>query len=342
MRIVVVGATGNIGTALLRALTVRSSVTSVDAVSRRGPGRLAVEARYALRHHELDVATPEGAEELAALAAGADAVVDLAWANDERPGHAGRTTALNRDISRGVLAAAAGAKQLVALSCAAAYAPNFGAEAIDEDWPTTGASDSPLAQDKVAFEGLLDSFAAAHPGVTVTRLRPAMTLQESAGAELVRRHLSALVPRLGLGEDVPVLLWPEGLGLQVAHAEDVAAAIVAAVERRMPGAFNLACDQALDGDQVAEAIGAKRLITIPRGAAAVGHTVAWWTRLVRASPQWLDTLAAMPALSTEKAQRMLGVQAQWTSTETIRTAARGISVRREGWTPALSRRDAED
>lgn len=153
MRIVVVGATGNIGTALLRALTVRSSVTSVDAVSRRGPGRLAVEARYALRHHELDVATPEGAEELAALAAGADAVVDLAWANDERPGHAGRTTALNRDISRGVLAAAAGAKQLVALSCAAAYAPNFGAEAIDEDWPTTGASDSPSRRTRSPSRG---------------------------------------------------------------------------------------------------------------------------------------------------------------------------------------------
>lgn len=339
MRIVVVGATGNTGTALLRAVTGRGSITQVDAVSRRGPGRLPPpDGTATVVHHRLDAAAPAGspdAERLAQLAAGADAVIHLAWSNARR---AATATAANVALTRGVLRAAAGASQLVVASCASVYAPSYTSEAREEDWPTGGVPDVALSQDKVGMERLVDTFADRHPDLTVTRLRSAVVLQESAGAELVRRHVGPLLPRLGLGDRVPVLLWPEGLRLQVSHADDVAAAFVAAVERRAPGAYNIASPEVLGADDVAAAIGAERTIVVPEHVAKLGHGAAWATRVLRARPEWLDTLLAAPVLDTAKAQRLLGVVPRWTGPDVLAAAARGVAVRREGWTPALSRR----
>ena len=338
MRIVVVGATGNLGTALLREIAARSSVTSVDAISRRGPGRLpAPSGVVQIRDHELDLDSgPDSAaaSALAELARGADAVVHLAWSAGR---NAREVTASNKAISRNVAAAAAGARQFVVGSCASVYAASFGQTPQGEDWPASGIEGSSLSQDKVGLEQLAAEFARRHPGVVVTRIRPAVALQESIGAELVRRFVGPLMPRYGLGGSVPLLLWPEGLGLQVVHSQDVAATILAAVERRAPGAYNVAAPEILDADDVADALGAKRVVEISRTAARLGHEAAWRTHLLRARPDWLITLSAAPVLDTSRTRDLLGVVPQWSGHDTLAVAARGVAIRREGWTPALSR-----
>lgn len=346
MRIVVVGATGNIGTALLRAVGARGSITSVDAVSRRGPGRLAsapdASGGAAVRHHRLDAAAPEGSSDdraLRSLATGADAVVHLAWAPEGAAGHsAERISRTNAAITAGVLRAATSAQQLVVASCASVYAPSYGNDPRDEHWPTTGIPGVPSSQDKVGLERALDRFESAHPRIVVTRLRPTLTLQESAGAALARRYGGPFLPRVGLGRSVPVLLWPAGLTLQVTHADDVAAAFLAAIERRAPGAYNVADETVSTGEEVAAALGADRLVEVPRGVAAVGHRVAWWTHLLRARPQWLDLLDAQPVLDGTRARQLLGARTTWEAADVLRSTARGVARRREGWTPALSRR----
>ncbi|PWD52207.1 epimerase [Serinibacter arcticus] len=338
MRIVVVGATGNTGTALLRAVAGRSSVTHVDAVSRRGPGRLpAPEGVAHVAHHALDAGAPAGspdAERLAALAAGADAVVHLAWSTARRSSVA---TEANVALTRGVLRAAARAHQVVLASCASVYAPSYGEEPRDESWPTDGVAGVTLSQDKVGMERLADEFSRRYPDVVVTRMRAGVVLQEAAGAALVRRYVGPLVPRVGLGRTVPLLLWPEGLRLQVSHADDVAAAYLSAIERRAPGAYNIASPDVLHVEEVAAALGAERVVTVPEQIARVSHEAAWWTRVVRARPEWLTALQAAPVLDTTKAHDLLGVDPTWSGADTLTSAARGVARRREGWTPALSR-----
>ncbi|WP_454301420.1 NAD-dependent epimerase/dehydratase family protein [Salana multivorans] len=336
MRIVVVGATGNIGTALLRAAAGRKTVTSIDAVSRRGAGRLVVEG-VPVRQHQLDLATPEGSSDrqaFAALALGADAVVHLARAEDRS---APRTSELNALLSAAVMQGAAGAKQLVLVPCASVYAPSYGMTPRREDWPATGVPGSALSADQVGLESMAARFQQAHPGVVLTLVRPALTLQESAGAVLARRFLGPLVPRTGLGESYPVLLWPEGLRLQVAHADDVAAVLLAAIERRAPGAYNVASPEVLDGEEVAAAIGARRLVELPRNVAEGVHSAAWWAHAVGAKPDLLGTLLAQPVLDCWRARELLGVVPVWEAAEVLRVAARGVAKRREGWTPALAR-----
>ena len=71
MRVVVVGATGNVGTSLLRALSREDQVDSVLGVARRKPELVLAKVEWA----EADIASSE----LEPLFGGADAVVHLSW-----------------------------------------------------------------------------------------------------------------------------------------------------------------------------------------------------------------------------------------------------------------------
>src|SRR5699024_10986924 len=82
MRVLVIGATGNVGTGLLRHFAADPSVSEVVAASRRDPGRLPGGARW--RRLDLRVPLPPD------LLRGVDAVVNLAWLM--QPTRAPRTT----------------------------------------------------------------------------------------------------------------------------------------------------------------------------------------------------------------------------------------------------------
>src|SRR5437588_5787293 len=71
MRVVIVGATGNVGTSLLGALASESRVEEVVAVARRPPERALGNATF--------VPADVTHSDLGAIFRGADAVVHLAW-----------------------------------------------------------------------------------------------------------------------------------------------------------------------------------------------------------------------------------------------------------------------
>ena len=75
MRIVIVGASGNVGTALLRQLA--DGIDEVIGVSRRIPSPTAPYDRVLWRSVDVSSATAE--QQLARVFEGADAVVNLAW-----------------------------------------------------------------------------------------------------------------------------------------------------------------------------------------------------------------------------------------------------------------------
>src|SRR5215218_4074531 len=71
MRVAVIGATGNVGTALLRALAGEDAVDSVLGIARRRPDGEAPKTTWA----QADISR----DELEPLLRGADCVVHLAW-----------------------------------------------------------------------------------------------------------------------------------------------------------------------------------------------------------------------------------------------------------------------
>src|SRR6478672_11875442 len=124
MRVVVVGASGNVGTALLRRFVDDGTVTSVVAVARRIP-RWPPQTPYGVASWvECDVAAPTAVDVLEPAFLGADAVVHLAWAI--QPSHNRRRLHdVNVSGTRNVVDAArrAGVPHVVVASSVGAYSP---------------------------------------------------------------------------------------------------------------------------------------------------------------------------------------------------------------------------
>src|SRR5436190_8431613 len=78
MRIVITGATGNVGTALLRRLQ-REPALDMAGVVRRPPADDAGHPYDGIEWHPADLSAPDAADRLVKAFAGADCVVHLAW-----------------------------------------------------------------------------------------------------------------------------------------------------------------------------------------------------------------------------------------------------------------------
>lgn len=327
MRVAITGASGNTGTALLRALVEEPVVTSLLGIASRVPrangtstvGHPHDQAEWA----RIDLGADDEEQVAAALRhalGGADVVIHLAWA--WQPSHdPDRLDAVNVDGTRRVLeaAAATGARHVVLASSAGVYAPSRDPLARDESWPATGIDGVLHSQQKLAGERLLDQLAETHPDMTVTRVRTPVVLHPQAASELTRTMLGHAVPpkplRRFLPDRPPRLVWPRGTRLQAVHADDVAAAYRAIVVGRYPGTFNVAAPEVLSGQQVADAIGTT-LVEVDPTQARRALSAAWRLHASPLSPDWLDLVRGVPALDASHARSTL----RWVPThDTART-----------------------
>jgi UDP-glucose 4-epimerase len=336
MRIVVVGATGNIGTSLVDALTDDPRVTEVVGVARREPGthdgRPAGDRPAPVRFVAADVAT----DPLESLFAGADAVVHLAWLF--QPTHRPLATwEANAVGSTRVFdaVAAAGVGALVYSSSVGAYSPAPG-RTVDESWPTHGNPTAAYGREKAYVERALDAFEARHPDVRVVRMRPAFVFKRTSGPEQRRLFAGPLLPRPVLRRGrTPVLPLPAGLRFQAVHTADVAAAFAAAALGEARGPFNLAADPVVDGAAMAELIGA-RLVELPPALVRSGLSAAWRLRLVPADPWLFDLARGLPLLDTARAQAELGWRPRTSSLDALRDALGGMAEGAGEPTPPLA------
>ena len=187
MKIVVTGATGNVGTSVVRALSADASVTEIVAVARREPQK-------ALGRSEF-VRADVSSSDLEPIFRGADAVIHLAWLI--QPGRDEAVTRkVNVDGSRRVFHAvvAAGVPALVYASSVGAYSPGPKDRFVDESWPTEGIESSFYSRHKAVVERDLDRLEAENPALRVVRLRPGLIFQRTAATEIRRLFVGPLLP----------------------------------------------------------------------------------------------------------------------------------------------------
>src|SRR3954454_8148253 len=295
MRVVVLGATGNVGSAVLRALESEPRVRAVLGVARRRP----VLNLEKVSWREADICDAD----LVAIFEGADAVVHLAWliqpSRDERITHAVNVEGSARVFEA---AAAAGVERLVYASSVGAYSPGPKDRLVDESWPTEGVGTSFYSRHKAAVERILDSFEAAHPAIRVVRLRPGLIFQREAASEIRRLFAGPFLPgalvRRGL---IPVVPRVERLRFQAVHAYDVGEAYRLAVTGDdARGAYNIAADPVLDPDTLGEVLGA-RPVPVPAALLRAAAKLTWRSRYKPTSQGWLDMAFGARLMDTHSA-----------------------------------------
>ncbi len=329
MRVAVVGATGNVGTALLRALSTETRVTSVLGLARRLPDRTSEpysDAEWAT----VDLAAQEPdevvVERLAAHFRGADAVVHLAWLiqpNRERDLLRRANVDGTRRVARA--AAAAGVPHLVVASSVGAYSPVDDDVPRGEDWPTDGIAGSHYSVDKAAQERVLDEVEHEHPQLTVARMRTALIFQADAAQEIVRYFLGPLLPTQLLRHGrLPLMAAPSGVRVQALHADDAADAYRRVVVERAGGAFNVAADDLLRGADLARIVDHGRLLEVPPALARPALSLAYRSRAVRTDPGWLDMAMNVPVLDTTRVKTQLGWEPRRTAAGAVEELLAGM------------------
>ena len=299
MRVVVTGATGNVGTSVVEALAADPGIDEVVGVARRAPdGWSPPKTRFV----EADV----GEDDLSPLFDGADAVVHLAWRF--QPTHDPLVT-WNANAVGSIkvfeAAARAGVRTLIHASSIGAYSPAPG-RTVDETWPTHSIPTAAYGREKAYVERALDAFEARHSDIRVVRFRPAFIFKREAASEQRRIFAGPALPRFwsrragfpwcrcrpgSRSRRCTPPTWPRPTGSPSS-----------ATPR---GAFNLAGDPVIDDAVIAEVMAA-RVVELPRRVVRAAVAAGWHLRFVPADPSLLDLFLDLPIIDSSRAYSELG------------------------------------
>ncbi len=330
MRIVVVGATGNIGTSVLRSLEKEETVESVLGLARRLPGLSMPKVEWATA----DVVT----DDLAPHLRGADAVVLLAWIIQPSRDLT-KQWMVNVEGTMRVARAAmeAGASALIYASSVGAYSPGPKDRRVDESWPTGGTPTSYYARHKAEVERRLDRFEQEAPEVRVVRMRPGLVFKKEAAEGIRRLFFGPFLPsplvRTSLINAIPDI---PNLRSQIIHSYDVGEAFrLAIVNDEARGAFNLAAEPVLDPEELGRILDARPL-PVSAQVARASARLSWQLRLQPASEGWLDMAMSVPVMDTGRARTQLSWTPERSADEALLDLLEGLRTGAGLDTPPLS------
>jgi nucleoside-diphosphate-sugar epimerase len=329
MRVVITGATGNVGTSVLAALAAEAEVEEIVAVARR-PAKFG-DSR--VRMVTADVAHAD----LAPIFAGADAVIHLAWliqpSRDEQT-----LRATNVDGTRRVFDAAVRARvgTIVHASSVGAYAPGPKDRAVDESWPTTGIPTLFYSRHKAEAERLLDRLEREQPDMRIVRLRPGLIFKREAATGIRRLFLGPFLPNpLVRRSLIPIVPDMARLRFQAVHSLDVGDAYRRALFSDVRGAFNIAADPVLDSAVLADLLAARRL-PLRAGMLRRAAQLSWRLRLQPSPAGWIDLALGVPLMDAGRARRELGWEPRTTATDALLELLDGLRGGADFPTPPLA------
>jgi UDP-glucose 4-epimerase len=291
MKVVVTGGSGQLGTLVLERLVTHrkiKKIVSLDLVPPAVPSSR-IDWRIA------DLRDPGLERHLE----GADALLHLAFIVMQ-PASVDTMYAVNVEGSRRIFAAAAqhGVRRIVYSSSVAAYGTVKGHPSlIVESTPRRRTPTLTYADNKYEVEEHLDAFEMSHPDIAVVRLRPGVLMGRRMSV-VARSFLQKRVLPV-FGDARSPIVWDE----------DVADAVVRALDDDVKGAFNLVAQNSIGGEELSRLAGFRPL-RVPRAAASAAtrasSVLAPLLGERRVDAGWLDALDVDFGVSSEKARTELG------------------------------------
>lgn len=243
MRYLITGGSGYIGSRLTEILAARDETERIVDLDVRPPAPSQARAEF-VRGDVRD----RTAMRLLLDRERPDAVIHLAFLLNPIRDEA-RMYDIDVNGTQAVLGAAAeaGTEQVLVTSSATAYgAFPDNPRPIAEDWPVRGQPDFSYARDKADADRLSQLWALEHPTRVMTIVRPCIVFGPSVDNYISRTWKnSSFMPIMdGVDEE-----------FQLVHEDDVVSAIVALLDVRAAGAFNVAGDGVLRWGESARMIG---------------------------------------------------------------------------------------
>ena len=330
MRVIVTGATGNVGTSVLEALSSESTVDEIVGLARRRPERAFPRTTFVTA----DIVDAD----LTSIFRGADVVVHLAWLI--QPGRDESVTrAVNVSGSERVFAAAvdAGVRAIVYASSVGAYSPGPKDRYVDESWPTDGIPSSFYARHKATVERILDRLEREHAKLRVVRVRPGLIFKATAATEIRRLFAGPFLPRALLRPAlIPIVPDVPRLRFQAVHSLDVGDAYRRAVVSEVSGPFNIAADPAIGPIELASLLRARR-VRVPARVLRAAAAGAYALHLQPSEPGWVDMALSVPLMDTTPARTELGWEPTVSSLDALMELIAGMRRADDLDTPPLAR-----
>ncbi len=304
--VAITGASSFLGRNLIGLLEEDPLVARIVALDEALPST----ARGKTHAYELDLTQPSTEERATEIfaAEGVDTLVHLAFLAS--PSH---TSAWAHEFeSVGTLhvlnaCRRAQVKKLVLWSQTLLYGahptnPNF----LSENHPLRADRHEPFFMDKIQAEQEAQRFGKPGKGRVVTVLRTAAIIGPTVSNYLTRYLGHRLVPTV-LGFDP---LW------QFVHEADAAAAFKLAVDRDVPGVFNIVGDGVLPLHTVIQLAGRSSL-PLPRSLIRAASGALWLAQLAEAPSSFLGYLQYLCVADAEQARQRLGFAPLYTTREAL-------------------------
>jgi UDP-glucose 4-epimerase len=316
VRYLITGGSGYIGSRLVDHLSGREETDAIVVADIRPPASFRPKTTFA----KLDVRDRAGVRELLA-GEQPDCVVHLAFLLN--PIH-DEAAMYDVDVNgtQYVLeaASAAGVRQMLVTSSTTAY----GAFAdnpvpLTEDDPVRGAPDFSYARDKAESDRLCQLWALQHPERVMTIVRPCIVFGPDVDNYIVRLWL-----RQPFRADFGLPDQP----MQFVHVDDVAEALIALLEGRHAGVFNVSADGYLSVNEAAELLSLKSR-RVPYKLFKRIAAGLWTARVSEAPAGQLEFVIHPWVASNEKLKEATGWQPQYTSREVFE-----LTMRAKGKLPA--------
>jgi len=190
--------------------------------------------------------------------------------------------------------------------------PNF----LDERHPLRAPKREPYFADKIEAEAEVARFVERSEGALATILRTAPILGPTA-TSLVTAYLSRSVVLTMMGFD-PLL--------QFVHELDAIAAFKIAIDRDVPGTFNVVGDGVLPLSKVLEVAG-RIAVPVPHPLAEPLVAVAWMAQLSPAPPAFLRYLRFLCVADGARARAAMGFRPAYTTREALDDFVRAQTLR---------------